>query len=289
MDLGGAVEVIEGSLGSGKSAVAHLKAIMHLKEGGVVATNYGFVDDWAYMLAGQKISVMLGLQDRMKYANSLYSRCFRIGNAESMYALSGDRGAKIKELCVGKMKKRREGYGLLVIDEAHKYFNSRDYRNNSGFVDFFANARKLGWRTIIITHCIENIDKQIRSYVEFQTRFRNLKHVKIPFTPFPVSPIHTFLSITRYAGLGAGAGTKYGTDINILDKWSASLYDTFEVFRPDSVLQDVRNQGKPPSLMRDKKTNDKRNSQKKQIPRKKVEERKYYEQVNPKSKYKCIW
>lgn len=242
MDLGGSVEVIEGTLGSGKSAVGHCEALMHLKSGGVVATNYGFVKDWAWRLAGQDLRVWLGLRNRLKFAHDLYNRCYRIGNAASMYKLSEG----MKDLCVGKMRDKREGYGLLVIDEAHHYFNSRNYQGNKHFVEFFANARKLGWRTIIITHSIENIDKQIRTYVEFQTRFRNLKKVRLPLTPFPLSPIPVFFAVRRYAGLGPGSGSKFGSELHVLDKWSAALYDTNEVFRADSILNDAVRQGEEP-------------------------------------------
>jgi len=285
MDLGGSVEVIEGSLGSGKSAVGHLEAIMHLKSGGVVATNYKFVDDWAYRLAGQDLRVYLKIRNRLDYSIDLYNRAFRIGNAQSMYNISKG----MKKLCSPKMQKKREGYGLLVIDEAHHYFNSRTFQDNKSFVEFFANARKLGWRTIIITHSIENIDKQIRSYVDFQTRFRNLQKVKMPLLPFPISPIPVFLSVRRYAGLGPGTGSKFGSDLHILDKLSASLYDTNEVFRADSILNDATNQGLFPVVPSDLITKIESEFKIEKPKRKAVVLehyiKKYQERVNPKSSY----
>lgn len=242
MDLGDSVEIIEGSLGSGKSAVAHLNAILHIKSGGVVACNYGWIDNWSWRLAGQDFRVWLGLRDRMELATELYQRCWRIGTAESMYTLS----EKMPGLCREDVGKKREGKGLLIIDEAHHYFNARNYQKNGSFVEFFSNARKLGWRTIIVTHSSENIDKQIRSYVDFETRFRNLKKVKIPFLPLPMSPIPAFLAVRRYAGLGPGSGSKAGQDLYVLDKWSAALYDTNEVFRADSINQEARLHGDAP-------------------------------------------
>lgn len=41
------IEIAQGSPGSGKSAVAVARAILHLKRGGVVAANFSLVDGWA--------------------------------------------------------------------------------------------------------------------------------------------------------------------------------------------------------------------------------------------------
>ena len=240
------IEVVQGSLGSGKSMVATLESIYQLRAGGVVATNFTFVDDWAWRLAGQDLRVIFRLRDRQELAESYYKRCFKIGNPQSMIELSGDRGTGLANLCVGKLKKSREGKGLLILDDCHHFFNSRTYNNNREYVTFFANARKYGWRTILITHSIENIDKQIRSYVEREARFRNLQKVKIPFTPFPMSPVPAFVIIRRYAGLGPGSGAIHSRDFFLMDKAAAGLYDTLERFHPEDVLPEYRNQGLPP-------------------------------------------
>ena len=113
-------------------------------------------------------------------------------------------------------------------------------------MQFFANARKFGWRTLLITHDINNIDKQIRSYVEIESRFRNLKKVKIPYTPFPMSPVNAFVIVRRYAGLGPGTGMTHSKDLYTMDPVAASMYNTLEIFRSDSVLGEYRHQGRDP-------------------------------------------
>jgi|GEM_PF-1816815 len=240
------IQVVQGSLGSGKSLVALIEAIYQLRAGGVVACNFTFSEKWAYDLAGQDLKVWLGLKDRKKFADSLYSRCFKIGNPESMKSLSGDRGSNLAAICEGKLKTAREGKGLLILDDCHHFFNSRTYLANKEFVTFFANARKYGWRTLLITHSIENIDKQIRSYVEIESRFRNLQKVRLPLVGLPLWPFPAFLIVRRYAGLGPGSGSVHSRDIFTYDKRAARLYDTLERFGEEDLLKEYKHQGLHP-------------------------------------------
>jgi len=245
------IQVVQGSLGSGKSLVAVIEAIYQLRAGGVVATNFSFSPNWAWDLAGQDLRVMLGLRDRYKFACSLYSRCFKVGHPESMKELSGDRGSGLAALCTGKLKNSREGKGLLILDDCHHFFNARTFTANKDYVTFFANARKYGWRTLLITHSIENIDKQIRSYVEIEARFRNLQKFKIPLLGLPLSPFPCFLIVRRYAGLGPGSGSIHSKDLYWFDKGAARLYDTLERFGEEQLEQAYSSQGLHPSLCRE--------------------------------------
>lgn len=244
------IQVVQGSLGSGKSLVAVIEAIYQLRAGGVVATNFSFSDNWAWDLAGQDLWVRLGLKDRMKFAKDMYRRCFKIGHPESMKELSGDRGSGLASLCSGKLKTAREGKGLLILDDCHHFFNSRTFAKNTEYVTFFANARKYGWRTLLITHSIDNIDKQIRSYVEIESRFRNLQKFRVPILGIPLSPIPCFLIVRRYAGLGPGTGSIHSKDLYFFDKGSARLYDTLERFGEDELDASYSYQGSPPDSFR---------------------------------------
>ena len=240
------IQVVQGSLGSGKSLVAIIEAIYQLRAGGVVACNFSFSPHWAYDLAGQDLKVWLGLKDRMNFARDLYSRCFKIGHPESMKELSGDRGIGLANLCTGKLKNSREGKGLLILDDCHHFFNSRTFTANKEYVTFFANARKYGWRTLLITHSIENIDKQIRTYVEIESRFRNLQKFRVPVLGIPISPIPCFLIVRRYAGLGPGSGSVHSKDLYFFDKGAARLYDTLERFGENDLDESYSHQGLHP-------------------------------------------
>lgn len=248
MDISDDIQVIQGSLGSGKSMVAMCEVIMQLKRGGVVATNFTFTPHWAYDLAGQSLLVKMGLLDRYTRAVSYYNRAYKIGNPDSMIKLSGERGSNLNKLCVGKAKNKREGKGLLVIDDCHHFFNSRTFNNNKEYVSFFANARKYGWRTLLITHDVDNIDKQIRSYIEIEARFRNLKKVRVPILGIPLSPFFPLFLIRRkYYGLGPGSGMNHSLDLYPFDPAAARLYDTLERFTSDDVLKVYAHQGLHPS------------------------------------------
>lgn len=240
------IQVVQGSLGSGKSLVAVIEAIYQLRAGGVVATNFSFSRNWSWDLAGQDLWVKLGLKDRMTFAKDLYRRCFKIGHPESMKELSGDRGSGLASLCTGKLRNAREGKGLLILDDCHHFFNSRTFAKNTDYVTFFANARKYGWRTLLITHSIDNIDKQIRSYVEIEARFRNLQKFRLPIIGLPLSPIPCFLIVRRYAGLGPGSGSIHSKDLYWFDKGAARLYDTLERFGEQELDSSYSYQGDPP-------------------------------------------
>lgn len=242
------IEVIQGSLGSGKSLVAMMECVMQLKAGGVVATNFTFNPIWAYLLAETQVKARFSAKKRYELACSYWDRAFKIGCPDSMIELSGDRGSKLAELCVGELREAREGKGLLVLDDCHHYFNARNYGANKEYVTFFANARKYGWRTKLITHDVENIDKQVRTYIEIESRFRNWAKLNIPLLSwlilrrFPMFRIHR-----RYFGKGPGAGGMHSKDLYFLDRTIASLYDTLERFTPDDVTKEVGKQGLHPS------------------------------------------
>lgn len=250
------IEVVEGSLGSGKSLVATQECIFHLKTGGVVATNYDLHPLWAWALAGSQVKVWLKIKNRYDLACELWERAFKVGSPRSMIELSGDQGIRLAEMCRGKIRRqiesnsrgyKIEGKGLLVLDDCHHFFNSREFQKNKEYVAFFSNARKYGWRTILITHDIEALDKQIRPRVETIARFRNLRKVNIPYTPFPMSPWDAFIVVRRYAGKGTGSGLVHSKDFLIKDMVAADMYDTLQLFNPDDVLDAVVHQGLHPS------------------------------------------
>ena len=245
LEYEGQIEVIQGSLGSGKSAVAMCEAVEHLEYGGVVAANFDLTPDWSWKLAGRSFKAKIGLRDKYQLAETYRSRCFKIGCLDSIMEISGTQGKRMKALCGPAMQKKREAYGLLIIDEAHMFFNSRQYQKNKDYIEFFSQARKNGWRVLLVAHSIEMIDKQIRFFVELESRFRNLKKVKVPFLPFKMSPVPAFLIVRKYAGRGPGQGTQHSIDLRLLDKNIASLYESLEIFAFDDLAKKSSSQGLP--------------------------------------------
>jgi len=228
--------IIQGSKGSGKSATAVALAIQHLKRGGVVAANFKLKDGWADKIASKLLWSWFDDEYRYNYAQSLYSRFFEVRNVESIKSID------VERLATGKLKTKyypngekvyREGQGMLLLDECGLVFNSRKSMGgdkNMAWIEFFTQARKLGWLEILIAHKAEMIDSQIRDMAEYESRFRNLQKVKWPLVDIPMAPLPLFLIVNRYAGLGPGSGSVHSRDLVPLPLWAARLYDSKLVF-----------------------------------------------------------
>lgn len=233
------IEVAQGSPGSGKSAVAVARAILHLRKGGVVAANFSLVSGWAEEIASKHILVRLffflrltDLAERLKYkyASSMYRRFYRVDSVEAIRSINPRSEAVDIYKDDGSYS---EGAGLLLLDECQLVFNARKWEKNMPWIEFFTQHRKLGWNVILIAHSIEMIDSQLRPLAEYESRFRNLQKVRIPVLGLPFSPYPLFLVIKRYAGLGAGASVVASRDLFPLPLWAARLYDSLEVFSQD--------------------------------------------------------
>lgn len=240
------IEVMQGSLGSGKSAAAVARAIMHLRSGGVVAANFGLVDGWADTIAKQYLWARFDDDYRYEKACSLWERFFNVQSLDAILKI------KPREIAIGKHApdgKYKEGVGLLVLDEAHMFMNPRKWQNNLPWIEFFSQARKIGWDVLLISHSIEMIDSQIRNFCEYESRFRNLQKVKIPILGLPFSPFPLFLVIRRYAGISAGAGVVADRDLYPLPLWAAQLYDSLHIFSTEQFgeTKEPLFCGKPPA------------------------------------------
>lgn len=234
------ITLLQGTPGAGKSSVATVDMLEFLEAGGVVACNYDLVDKWYYKLADNNPMVKWGLRNREKLAKSLYDRAFKIGTADTIFQLSG----RLKELCPpSKDGRMKEGCGRLYIDEAQLLFNSRSWKDNMRFIEFFTQHRKLGWDVYLIAHTMEMIDKQIRGLIEYEARMRNLNKVKF-LGMFNLSPVPMFLTIYRFAGISAGAGMIAYRRLYTLRKKYSALYDSMEIFAFDDASRDVTHQGK---------------------------------------------
>ncbi|MBV5330634.1 MAG: hypothetical protein JZU65_23890 [Chlorobium sp.] len=235
------IQIIQGTPGSGKSAVATVDMLEFLQAGGVVACNYDLIPGWHHKLAQTLPRVRWGWLDPSKVAASYYSRAFKIGTHDTVFDLS----KRLRDIPSVKKDKRgriTEGSGRLYIDEGQLLFNTRDYQKNMGFIEFFTQHRKFGWDVYIIAHTADMIDKQIRGLIEYEARLRNMQKIKIgglvPLWPYPL-----FFSIVRYAGIAAGAGNIAWRRVYKLRPEYAELYDSMEVFAFNASSREVSHQG----------------------------------------------
>ncbi|MRR55326.1 MAG: hypothetical protein EG822_12600 [Deltaproteobacteria bacterium] len=251
------IEVMQGTPGSGKSAVSVARAILHLCKGGVVACNFSLVEGWAETIVRNKL--MYRLLYALRYflpdaaprylyrkATCLHSRFFRVDSLAAIRSINPVMQA------VGIYKytgKYCEGSGLLILDEAQLIFNARKWDKNMDWIEFFTQHRKLGWNVMMIAHTIEMIDAQIRPLAEFESRFRNMQKLRFPVIGLPMSPYPMFIVIKRYAGLGAGASVIHSRALYPLPLWAARLYDSLLVFSAEHWGMDTtaRHCGEPPA------------------------------------------
>lgn len=240
------IEISQGTPGSGKSASAVARAIRHLNAGGVVAANFSLVDGWCDTIANKHIMSYFSDNYRYEWSKSLWERFHVVKSCEAIKKINPREKACKHYKDNGSYK---EGYGLLIIDEAQLIFNSRKWDKNFEWIEFFTQHRKLGWNVILIAHSLDMIDSQIRPLIEYESRFRNLKKVSLPLVPVPMSPINMFLVITRYAGLSAGTGEIFSRDVFPLPTWAAKLYDSCEIFSAENWnnSQEPMLCGRPPA------------------------------------------
>ena len=69
-----------------------------------------------------------------------------------------------------------EEHILLVIDEAQLLFNAREWNkgDRAGWISFFTQHRKLGYRVILIAQFDRMLDRQIRSVIELRYQYNSI-------------------------------------------------------------------------------------------------------------------
>ena len=137
------IEVMQGALGSGKSAVATARGIAHIQAGGVVAANFSLTDGWSDVVAKRNFWTKWDDQHRYDKSLSMWKRFHRVDS------LAAIRELRPREDSIGKHKDNggyQEGQGLLILDECQLVFNSRKWEKNMDWITFFTQSRKLGWK-----------------------------------------------------------------------------------------------------------------------------------------------
>lgn len=86
---------------------------------------------------------------------------------------------------------KKESQTLLVFDEASLIFNAREWAKDGDrkeWLSFFAQHRKFGYEIIFICQDDRQLDRQIRSLVEYEKIHRKVSNYKLlkylPFTLF---------------------------------------------------------------------------------------------------------
>lgn len=194
------IELYSGTPGSGKSLRAAYKMINWLNRGKTVIANFPI--DYCYF---------------KKPVGKFY---FRENDRLTVKLLKAY--AKKKHV-LGK-----EHQTLLIIDECASMFNCRcwDDKARAKWILFFQQHRKLGYDVILISQQDRLLDRQIRSFIEIEWKHRALRHYKT----------FGFLLSLVFGGLFVaveywyGPKLRCGSEMFLLNRKKAKIYDTFKIF-----------------------------------------------------------
>lgn len=131
----------------------------------------------------------------------------------------------------------KEGQTLLIIDECSVQFNPRDFgrKDRDGWIKFFQHHRKLGYNVILISQNDRLIDRQIRSFIEYDVKHRKVNNFKTLGMIFSLFRVQLFIAVTYWYGVRE----KTGSEFFRYNKRHGKFYDTFAMF-DDSLLEDFK-------------------------------------------------
>lgn len=126
-------------------------------------------------------------------------------------------------------KPNKEHQTIIFIDECSVMFNSRDFgrKDRMKWIVFFQQHRKLGFDVILITQNDRMIDRQIRSLIETEYKFRAIKNYK--FVGLLLSSLlgGLFVRIEYWYGLNIKCSSSFFR----YNKKKASIYNTYQIFK----------------------------------------------------------
>lgn len=129
----------------------------------------------------------------------------------------------------------REESILLVIDEAQLLFNARswDASDRAGWVSFFSQHRKYGYRIILIAQFDRMLDRQIRSLLEYEYVHRRVSNFGIWGKLFSVAALgKLFVAVKVWYPLKE----KVGSEWYAAKRRYYQIYDTYDTFDADGAV-----------------------------------------------------
>ena len=158
-----------GTPGSGKSYEAVVKIIDNLKMGRVVCTN---IDGMEIEKHQRYLQTITGLSDYQFKNQFFFLNKTDVVQFWKTYQVTSDLEGTLVTTDVPICPKG----ALIIIDEAHKFFNARDWQNtqNRELGDWASTHRHEGYDLIFITQDIEKVDKQVRTLTEWTYFFRKV-------------------------------------------------------------------------------------------------------------------
>lgn len=205
------IATVTGPPGAGKTFYAIRKMVEALEAGKVVASNVEMTDDWLSQVAR-----------RNPFTRAVPGRWRRRVDRWERSAFFTE---ELDDLFRIRLRGTEEGRGVMVLDEAHGWMNSRNWKDDDRMriVRFFSQHRKLGWDVYLITQDAANVDRQVRSLSEYHVQLRNLKRLK--WMGIPLSPFDLFLAVWTWHSGGKAVVKRECYGLNATRK----LYNTHQV------------------------------------------------------------
>jgi hypothetical protein len=206
------IVLVTGPPGAGKSFYAVRKLGEAMEAGKFVGTNVELARDFAWTSAGSNPIRRLIPGRRAARARNLAARTWVADDLAELFRL--------------RLPGRKEGRGVMVLDEASGWLNARNWsaKDRADVIRFFSQHRKLGWDVYLIVQDAEMLDKQVRALFEYHVHLRNLRRVKL--LGLPILPVNLFLALWTWHGMPTRAVVK--REVFRLS-WHRKLYDTFEI------------------------------------------------------------
>lgn len=230
-----AITLLVGAPGHGKSYTLIRRIEEAVSKGKPVATNVPLRDDWAFQMARRHTFMARFRKDAVIAKAAKFSR---------FVIMSTD----FDKLLRVRLSGDKEGRGLLVLDEAHRWMNARGWDNamvvnDDGsetqmkrgdalakrlrVINHLSAHRHYGFDVILATQSDRSIDNQARELYEFHAEVRNMR--RLPWFG-AVFRFNLFLCVTRW---NDKAKSKAGVSCYWLNKSLANLYSTHALQEAD--------------------------------------------------------
>ena len=226
-----AITLLTGAPGHGKSYTLIREIERAVAKGEPVATNVPLRDDWAATMARRH--TLFGPFRERAVAD-------RAAAFSKMVVVSNDFDILLRV----RLRGEGEGRGKLILDEAHRWINTRGLareehddgtvmtpleirQGRKKIVNYLSGHRHYGWDVILATQSDKSLDTQARELYEFHSEVRNMK--KLPWLGF-ILRFNMFLRVTHW---NDRARSKAGVDCYFLSKSLASLYHTHALQEED--------------------------------------------------------
>lgn len=166
------IRFVTGTLGAGKTFHSVRLGMLHIAKGGTVVTNIE--------CNHERIARMIAINHGVE----MQPDQLRVFDPEVTPQWE-------QEIPWGEA----EGVVLVIIDEAHLFYNSRDWKDtqerNKRLLSFLTQSRKAGVDIIWITQEGGNVDRQFRVLAEWELNIVNVKHM--PLGWLGVFPINCYV------------------------------------------------------------------------------------------------